>query len=231
MTEKLPGKSNQQSWIAYVVIAVGAVFLLQSLNIMHLGHFLGEWWPLIIIIAGFSKLQNDDRRNGAIMFVVGLIMLSATLDFINWGSIFKLWPLAILYVGVSMLLKSKGKPGLSFSTVDTIDDDFVQASAIFGGVEKSVNSEKFKGASVMALFGGVELDLRDAKAIETGCVVNVTALFGGTEIIVPENWNVIVSGTPIFGGVEDKSKGGGEDSVNITLNCTVAFGGLEIKTR
>ncbi len=230
MTDKLPGKSNQQSWIAIGVIIVGAIFLLQSLNIMHLGHFLSEWWPLILVAAGFLKLQNDDRRNGAILFVAGLVLLSATLDFINWGSIFKLWPLAILYVGVSMLLKSKGKPGLSFSNVSSIDDDYVTASAIFGGVEKNVYSENFKGANIMALFGGVELDLTSAKAIESGCVVNVTALFGGIEIKVPENWNIIVTGTPIFGGVEDKSKGGGADSINVTLNCTVAFGGLEIRT-
>jgi predicted membrane protein len=82
----------------------------------------------------------------------------------------------------------------------------------------------------MALFGGVEIDLTEAKAIDSGCVVNVTALFGGAEIRVPKDWNVIVSGTPIFGGIEDKSKGGAEDAVNITLNCTVAFGGLEIRT-
>ena len=176
------------------------------------------------------KLKSDDRRNGSILFIIGLVLLSATLDFINWGSIFKLWPLAILYVGVSMLLKSKGKPGLSFSTVTSEDDDFINATAIFGGVEKKIHSQAFKGANVMALFGGVEIDLTDAKAIDSGCVVNVTALFGGAEIRVPEDWDVIVTGTPIFGGVEDKSKGGGEGAVNITLNCTVAFGGLEIRT-
>jgi len=230
MTEKLPGKSNQQSWVAIGIIAIGAIFLLQSLNIMHLGHFVGDWWPVILIIAGFSKLQNDDRRNGAILFIIGLVMLSATLDFINWGSLFKLWPLAILYVGVSMLLKSQGKPGLTFSTVSASENDYVRASAIFGSVEKTIQSDEFKGATVMALFGGVELDLRNAKAIETGCIVNVTTLFGGTEIMVPENWNVIITGMPIFGGIEDKTKGSAEDSINVTINCTVAFGGLEIKS-
>ncbi len=231
MTKKLPGKSsNQQSWIAIGIIVIGAIFLLQSLNIMHLGHFIGDWWPLILVVAGFLKLQNDDRRNGAILFIAGLVLLSATLDFINWGSIFKLWPLAILYVGVSMLLKSKGKPGLSFSNISSSDNEFVQASAIFGGVENIVHSDKFKGANVMALFGGVDLDLRNAKAIDAGCVLNVTALFGGAEITVPENWNVIITGTPIFGSIEDKTKGSSEESVNVTLNCTVAFGGLEIKT-
>jgi len=230
MTEKLPGKSNQQSWIAIVIIAIGAIFLLQSLNILHLGHFIGEWWPLILIVAGFLKLQSDDRRNGSIIFIAGLVLLSATLDFINWGSIFKLWPLAILYVGISMLLKSKGKSGLSFSTFTSTDDDFISANAIFGGVEKSIHSKSFKGANIMALFGGVEIDLTNAKAIETGCVVNVTALFGGAEIRVPKDWNIIVTGTPIFGGVEDKSEGGAEGAVNVTLNATVAFGGLEIRT-
>ncbi len=229
MTEKLPGKSNEQSWIAIGIIAVGAIFLLQSLDIMHLGHFIGQWWPVILVVAGFSKLQHEDRRNGSILFIVGLVLLSATLDFINWGSIFKLWPLAILYVGVSMLLKSKGKPGLSLSKVSAHDDDFVHASAIFGGVERAVHSDNFTGANILALFGGVELDLRQAKAVETGCVIHVTALFGGAEIVVPENWNVILTGSPIFGGIEDKTKGSSDSAVNVTLHCTVAFGGLEVK--
>jgi len=230
MTEKLPVKSNQQSWIAIAIIVIGAIFLLQSLNIMHLGRFVGEWWPIILVVAGFLKMRGDDRRNGSILFIVGLILLSATLDFINWGSIFRLWPLVILYVGITMLLKSQGKPSLSFSSISAKDDDFVNGTAIFGGVEREIHSQEFRGANLMALFGAVEMDLTKSKAIESGCVINVTALFGGIEIKVPENWNVIVTGTPIFGGVEDKSRGGGEDAVNVTVNCTVAFAGLEIRT-
>ncbi|MCF7824131.1 MAG: cell wall-active antibiotics response protein [Candidatus Marinimicrobia bacterium] len=229
MTKQLPGSNNQQSWIAIGIIIVGAIFLLQSLNIMHLGHFIGEWWPIILVIAGFSKLKHDDRRNGAILFVVGLVLLSATKDIINWGSIFRLWPLAILYVGVSMLLKSKGKPGLSFSNIESSDNDYVHASAIFGGVEKEVHSDNFKGANIMALFGAVELDLRQAKVVEPGVTIHATALFGGLEIMVPENWNVVITGSPIFGAIEDKTKGGEKNSINVTMNCTVAFGGLEVK--
>lgn len=230
MTEQLPGKSKQQSWVAIAIIIIGAIFLLQSLNIMHLGHFVGEWWPVILVVVGFMKMQTEDRRNGMILFIVGLVLLSATLDFINWGSIFRLWPLAILYVGVSMLLRSQGKSGISFSSHSTTEDDFVKASAIFSGVEKSVQTEEFKGATIMALFGGVELDLTEAKAIESGCVINATALFGGAEIRVPENWNVIINGTPIFGGIEDKTKGAGPEAINVTLNSMVAFGGLEVRT-
>ena len=229
MSDKHPVKYNQQSWIAIAVIVIGAIFLLQSLNVMHLGRFIGEWWPVIFVIVGFMKIQQHDRRNGSILLIVGLILLSATLDFINWGSIFKLWPLIILYIGVSMLQRSQGKPGLSFSSINSADDDYVQASAIFGGIEKAVNSDEFKGANILCLFGGVELDLRKAKPIETGCTINVTALFGGAELMVPEDWNVIITGTPIFGGIEDKSKGAEKTAINVTVNSTVAFGALEIK--
>lgn len=230
MTEKLPGKSNEQSWIAIAIILVGAVFLLQSLNIMHLGHFISGWWPLILIVVGFLKLKGSDRRNGSILFVAGLIFLLATLDILNWGSLFRLWPLIILYVGFSMLMRSKGKSGMVFSSIDSTDDAYIEASAIFGAVEKVAYTDNFKGANIMSIFGGVDLDLRQVKAVDAGCSINITVLFGGAEIIVPEDWNVIITGTPIFGGLEDKTRGSEKSSTNVTVNCTVAFGGLEIKT-
>ena len=229
MTKKLPGKTNQRSWAAIGIIILGGIFLLNSLDIMHLGHFIGDWWPLILVIVGFVKLQNDDRRNGAVLFVIGLVLLSATLDFINWGIIFRFWPLIILYIGISMLMRSKGHQGWSLSKVSASDEDNINASAIFGSVEKVVNSKSFTGGNVMALFGGVDLDLRKAQALDAGCVLNVTALFGGVEIMVPETWNVIISGTPIFGGIEDHTGPVAENSVNVTIQATVAFGGLEIK--
>ena len=230
MTEKLPGKSSEQSWVAIAIIIVGAIFLLQTLNIMHLGHFVGDWWPLILVVVGFLKLQGSDRRNGAVLFIAGLIFLLATLDIINWGSLFRLWPLLILYVGFTMLMQSKGKPGLMFSRVDSTDDAYIQVSALFGGVEKIAHSDSFKGANIMAVFGGVDLDLRQVKAVEAGCVLNITVLFGGAELIVPEDWNVIITGSPIFGGLEDKTRGSAKSDTNVTVNCTIAFGGLEIKT-
>jgi predicted membrane protein len=229
MTEKLPGKNSEQSWLAITIIIVGGIFLLQSFDFLHLGHFIGGWWPIILVAFGFIKLQGSDRPNGAILFIAGLVFLLATLDILNWGSLFRLWPLIILYIGFNMLMRSQGKPGLSFSSVESTDDAFIQASAIFGSVEKVAHSDNFNGANIMSIFGGVDLDLRQVKAVEAGCVINITVLFGGAEIMVPEDWNVIITGTPIFGGLEDKTRGSEKGSTNVTVNCTIAFGGLEIK--
>ena len=83
----------------------------------------------------------------------------------------------------------------------------------------------------MALFGGVELDMRQAKISAAGCKIHATALFGGVEIIVPDDWNVIITGTPIFGGIDSKSrrKSDTNGTKDVHIHCTVAFGGVEIK--
>ncbi len=57
----------------------------------------------------------------------------------------------------------------------------------------------------MAVFGGVDLNLKDAR-IYHDVVINVTSVFGGGEILVPPNVKVKVSSLPIFGGVSNRPK-------------------------
>ena len=113
----------------------------------------------------------------------------------------------------------------------TIGDEYIHSNAVFGGSEHTVTSQNFKGGETMALFGGVELDMRQAKISAAGCKIHATALFGGVEIIVPDDWNVIITGTPIFGGIDSKSrrKSDASSSKDVHIHCTVAFGGVEIK--
>ncbi len=216
---------SQQSWVGIAVMVIGALFLVQSLGILHFGHFLGQWWPLVIVLLGVWKMRNEGGQNGLIVLIVGLVLLSATLNFINWGVIFRFWPLIIVLAGWYIFSR---KSGDSLIKRGEVGEDFIKVSAIFGGMNRVVTSEEFKGADVLALFGGVELDLRKAKATE-GCEIHVTSLFGGAEIFVPSDWKVTVKGTPIFGGIEDKTGGGDDKGTPVTLVITAAFGGVEIR--
>jgi predicted membrane protein len=110
-------------------------------------------------------------------------------------------------------------------------DDYIHSNAVFGGSEHAITSQNFRGGETMALFGGVELDMRQAQISADGCKIHATALFGGVEIIVPDDWNVIITGTPIFGGIDSKSrrKSDAKSGKDIYIHCTVAFGGVEIK--
>ena len=91
------------------------------------------------------------------------------------------------------------------------------------------DGEKFTGTSVTAVFGGVELDLRNA-IIEEDVVINASAIFGGIDIYVPTNVKVKTKSMPIFGGVNNKANiSPDEKKHTIYINGTAIFGGIEIK--
>lgn len=218
-------RSSQHTWVGILLVVVGFLFLMDTLDILNVGSIFTHWWPLILILIGFAKLKGQDKTKGTILFIVGVVLLSATLDIINWGNIFRFWPLILIAIGAAMILKRKDA-----SLGGRVSGDFIRANAIFGGVERIVTSQNLTGGDVMALFGGVDLDLRRAKVSPEGCNLTITALFGGVEVIVPPDWNVSNSGMPIFGGIENKTYTGGEKTGGkVHCSCTVAFGGIEIK--
>ena len=55
----------------------------------------------------------------------------------------------------------------------------LQRTAAFGGIRERVTSRDFSGGQVTAIFGGAEIDLRDAELAASGARLEVTAAFGG----------------------------------------------------
>lgn len=103
-------------------------------------------------------------------------------------------------------------------------------SAIFAGQDVKFDREKFIGADLTAVFGGVKCDLRNA-IIESDVVINTSSTFGGIEICVPANVKVKIKSVPIFGGVDNKANTqADENSHTIYINSTTVFGGVEIKS-
>jgi predicted membrane protein len=223
-------KNNQSNWVGITLIIIGFFFILDTFNIMEFGGIISDWWPAIFIIIGLIKLQGQDRIAGLIFILIGALLLLTIHDIVEWNSIWRLWPLILIFIGLSMIFKGRRtKWNLSNETIS--GDDYIHSNAVFGGSEHTVTSQNFRGGETMALFGGVELDMRQAKISPDGCKIHATALFGGVEIIVPEDWNVIITGTPIFGGIDSKSRRKSDTNGNkdVHIHCTVAFGGVEIK--
>lgn len=218
-------------WIGPLLILIGILFLAQTLDIFSFGRVVANWWPLILIIIGFGKLRGDNKTGGTLLFVLGIVFLSATLGIVNWGNVLRFWPLILIFIGISLLLKGRGASWGFVGKSEPTSEDIIKTSAILGGVSRVVSSANFKGGDIMALFGGVELDLREAKLSPDGCELNLTALFGGVEVTVPPEWRVSVSGSPILGAIENKTRltGEGQEGAKVACQCTVAFGGVEIR--
>ncbi len=104
-------------------------------------------------------------------------------------------------------------------------------SAVFSGRDIRVEHSEFNGADLSVLFGGIDLNLKNA-VIRKNITIDVKALFGGIDILMPEGVRVVVDVTPILGGVENGTRaplGADESTPTVFIRGTCLFGGLEVK--
>ena len=215
-----------------VLILVGVLFLLANLDVfdMDIGSFAATWWPSLLILFGLWQLlanRGVGLLGPGILIILGVVFQVITLGWAGWEV---LWPLIIIAIGVLILFH--GGPLRRRAPQAATGDDTVNLHTMFGGIERRITSQRFRGGKVTAIFGGIELDLREAQLADDA-TLNATVLFGGLELRVPESWNVQVHGSPLFGAIEDpkgaRSTQGQRSDPTLYLYASVTFGGLEIK--
>lgn len=104
--------------------------------------------------------------------------------------------------------------------------------AIFSGSELKGKFRVNKGHKALAVFGGVDIDLRDAEIPEGGMVIDCVAAFGGIEIKVPDDVNVVTNGFGIFGGFSSKHNDSEiPGAPTIHVRGMAIFGGVDVKIR
>jgi predicted membrane protein len=213
-----------------VVIAIGTLYLLERADVLDAGRTIDNWWPTVVIATGmFQLVERSHRPLGSLALVAGgTLLLLGTTDVIQGDVWSYAWPLLFIVAGVVAIARWAGAGPLPRDA----GEDVVVASGIFGGPELANASQSFRGASLTAVFGGVVLDLRDARPAPPGARITATAVFGGVDILVPHGWRIAMKGTPIFGGVTDKTKHGAElpaDAPSLYVDAFAVFGGVEVK--
>jgi predicted membrane protein len=228
------------TWGAIIVL-VGIALLLHHLGIIPFDP-VARFWPLVLVLFGIMNLMNRSGLFGFLLILAGVVLqlnrLGIThLDFAD------LWPIALIAVGLVLMWGSLETRG--FLRGKKAFQDFkdhvtgasgpltmLNAVAIFGGCERRVAGQNFQGGRATAVFGGIELDFRDAD-IENEAILEVNCVFGGVEIRVPETWHVHSRNLPVFGGYEDKTRHPNNPAVGspktLIVTGMVIFGGIEIK--
>lgn len=141
--------------------------------------------------------------------------------------IFKLFRLALIgalgaAVAAKLLLESNAEP--STEEVDLV--------SIFEGQHLASEASPFYGGKVMAMFGGVLLDLRKATPAPTGIYIDLAVAMGGVNVVVPEGWRVGFEGNAIAGGFSDATQTTADpDAPTVTLTGFVLMGGVQATTR
>jgi hypothetical protein len=104
--------------------------------------------------------------------------------------------------------------------------------AIFGGASRKGVWRVPAASSVVTVFGGADIDLRDAILPGREITIKAVSVFGGMSITVPPDMRVIDSGVAIFGGREvsgDSAESVRPDSPVLRLAGACVFGGLSVK--
>jgi len=207
-----------------VIAAVGAVLFMDYAGWVTAGEIFGTWWPLLLIAAGVMTYLAHPHHWVMPTLITGLgtAFLLQTTGVIE--SIDVVAPLALIFLGIAVIA------GRGWGTRTTASADSISSFNAFSGSEIASHSAQFRGGNVGAVFGGTEIDLRDARPAP-GAELDVFVAFGGAEVRVPEGWEVTTKGIPIFGGFEnvttkERLPAG---SPHLDINATVLFGGLEVK--
>ncbi|HZY28219.1 MAG TPA: DUF1707 domain-containing protein [Jiangellaceae bacterium] len=79
------------------------------------------------------------------------------------------------------------------------------AKAVFGEVTRRGQWVVPSDYRVKAVFGGVELDLREARLESPEITIEIKAIFGGVEVVLPDDVTAVVDGMGIFGGFADEA--------------------------
>lgn len=226
-------KFNGRAFAGLIVVIVGSALLVRALGVPMPGWLFS--WPMFLIAMGlFVGVKHAFKGIGwIILLVIGGFFLFENMFFdLDMHRIF--WPMFIIGIGLYMILKPKKKEHFWGGSNINTDENFFDATAIFGGVKKNIISKDFKGGDVTSMFGGSEIILTQAD-INGVAVIDVTTIFGGSKIIVPSNWTVKSDDlTAILGGFEDKraimANANPDPNKVLVLKGTVMFGGIELKS-
>src|SRR3954451_10430033 len=72
--------------------------------------------------------------------------------------------------------------------------------AVFGGARRAGRWRPARRETAVAVFGGVDLDFREAVLPAEGVRLSAWAVFGGVDVKVPEGTRVEMTGFALFGG-------------------------------
>lgn len=215
-----------------ILILLGVVLGCNSLGITDINILFDGWWTLFIIIPCFIGLIKDDEKTGSIIgLLIGIGLLLACQDVIDFSMVWKLLlPLILVVIGLSFVFKDvfTRKVSEEIKKVNQEKNKDNEYCATFSAQNVEFDNETFKGSDLTAVFGGVKCDLTKAK-IKEDSVINACSVFGGIEILVPKDVKVKVKSTSIFGGVSEKNKNTAPDKASIIyVNAVCIFGGVTI---
>lgn len=220
-----------RAFFGVTIVALGGILLLRNLEIIKFDSwnvFWGTVWAAGLVLAGLVTIVSSQRlltRAWGLLLMAAGVSVGLNAYGIIDVSIWKLfWPVVLITVGLMMVF-SIGSANRKRAEKSGTDDN--EKVAIFYGEQSRVRGD-YTGGSATAIFGGVDLDLRQAN-IKDGAIIDVFTFCGGININLPDDVIVKNEVRGVLGGSDDKTMSKPSAKKTIYLKGECVLGGLEIK--
>ena len=198
-----------------IVIALGGLFLLDSLDILDFGEIIGWAASIALILFGLGLLVTRKFRQvffPIVLIIVGLFLLLGNLGVDSW----RFWPVILIVVGAAIIFggtrrrsrnskrNASGNSTVLSESSTTTNEGEVSISCTLGESNERVETSDFTGGTVNVTLGNVNLDLRDATIINRPAALDVSLTMAGLNLRVPSDWAVAMETDVTMGESEDK---------------------------
>jgi len=241
MNEMIKHNENKRIIVGVLIMIVGAALLMRNFGIYsyYINHYIFRWEMILIAIGLVGILSHKGPHPGYILFIIGGAFY--VRNEFNIFSGINFWQLFFAFIfiiaGIFLIFKRRStfecKKGHFGSSTGI---DHIEEIAIFGGGDRTIVTDNFRGGKILAVFGGSNFDLTRSKLAPGKNYIDVLAVFGGLKLVVPEDWNVKISAVSVIGGFSDKrrfrniEKTADDDKPQLIIKGLLIFGGGEIKS-
>ncbi|MBR9997391.1 MAG: hypothetical protein KFF73_00400 [Cyclobacteriaceae bacterium] len=228
-------ETNKRLVLAGFLIIIGIVLVLRNFHFFPFIPWLFSW-PMIFVLIGVFILLTRQSVVAALIFVgIGVWFLVPDIFNLYIDRFWDLWPIILIAIGMSLILRNRSPKYVSHGRPSEESGmDYMDEVSIFGGGEKIVTSQSFKGGKITNIFAGSEINFLGAKLAPEPVYIDLFTLFGGSTLIVPAEWKVKVDMVAIFGGFSDKREYKrqdlGKDEPELYIKGVTLFGGGELKS-
>jgi len=229
------------------IVSAGVLLLLFNLGYLDNAyrHVVFSWQSLLIALGFVNLFSKDNWYTGIILLFIGGIFFTPLLTEIPFSVIDIAIPAAIILLGIFVSIKkistSRCHPiehfeeydeNKTFRTRSCNKEKDLDEINIFSGGRKVITDPVFGGGSILNIFGGLELDLRQTSLKNEITTIETLNIFGGLSLIVPPDWEIKTETISILGGFADKRTdvSASESNKKLLIKGVNLFGGGEFKT-
>ncbi len=225
------GKRISRTVLGLCIAAVGIGYLGNQFSWWHFDLFFEGWWTLFIIVPCLVAIIESGPHLGNLLgLAFGICLLLHQQGVLRHGFIRRIaLPAALVILGLYLVFSSFSRRRSVQYKAGPGGADFTQHPeylAIFSSDYPKNAAKQFAGGSATAVFGNLEVDLREC-ALIGDCKFEATSVFGRVRIFAPVDCQVQMHSVPILGSNRCSVIAQGQGPV-LHIEATSVFGQVEV---